>query len=479
MKKKILILLFSLIASVYAGAEVLSIAQIDSSSLLLSQQVDLYLSVTDDQGRSIGGLKLEEFSVSESADGKNYSAVPEILSLEEGPNREDGIHILLLLDNSGSMYDALDGSPTEQTEDMRVSHAKDAVRDFIDTSFNPRDVISLASFNTGISFHSDAIRDPSALDGLLGSIREPEKEMAYTELYQSLSDSSEKMAGYRGRKVVVVLSDGENYPYYTHSGEPHPEYGTELRSPDEVAEAYQMEGITLYAIHFGINRDKNLGQIALDTGGNVYDARNEEELAAVYRDIKQKIENEYRLTYRARMIPRDRTYVKVDYTGGDTSISAARHYYSSTILGIPAEPYPYMILLLIAAALLLWLLLLLLRYRKLNMQAALEVLQTGYSTKVSSMTIPLIQEKTIIGGGEKADLTISGLPSLKPEHATIMYDSKSGNYTLAGDSSVTVNNRRLSGSRKLSDGDVVTIEGTTIVFDEGKMKEGKKKDGKN
>ena len=476
MKRIIGILLCVFSISGILWAETLSIAQIDASSLLLSQEVDLYLSATDEGGDSIEGLELEDFSVFESPDGETYEPVPALKKLEAKPNKQQGIHILLLIDNSGSMYDTLSGAPTETVPEMRITHAKDAIRNFIDSSFNPRDVVSMASFNTFLTFHSEAIKDPSALEGLLDTIREPEKEQAYTELYHSLADSAVEMAGYRGRKVVVVLSDGENYPFFQHSGESHPDYGEELKTPEDVTRDYQMEGITLYAIHFGLSRDEYLGQIAVDTGGTVYDARNEEELSAVYRDIKRKIENEYRLTYRAAMIPSDRTHVKVEYTRGGEQVSASRYYFTSTIFGRPADPYPYLILLLIAAAVLVWVLLLLLRYRKLNSSAALSVLNAGYSTKVSSMTIPLTQNKTIIGGGERADLTISGLPSLRPEHATIVHDPKTGSYTLMGDSAITVNNRKVSGSKKLSDGDVVNVEGTTIVFEAGEETgKGKKK----
>jgi len=467
------IMVFTLISG-FLGAESLSIAQIDASSLLLSQEIDLYLSITDDDGRSVEELSLDNFSIFESADGDTYEEVPDLRDLEAKPNKVTGIHILLLIDNSGSMYDTLSGAPTETVPDMRISHAKEAIRDFIDSSFNPRDVVSLGSFNTFLTFHSEAIKDPSALEGLLNTIEEPEREKSYTELYHSLADSAEKMAGYRGRKVVVVLSDGEDYPYYTHSGEAHPVYETGVKSPEEVTREYQTEGITLYAIHFGLSKDENLGQIAVDTGGNVYDARNEAELARIYRDIKEKIENEYRLTYRAAMVPSDRTFVRVDYRRGEEEVSTARYYFTSTIFGTPADPYPVLILLLIAAAALLWVLLLLLRYRKLNADAALSVLNAGYSTKVSSMTIPLTQNKTIIGGGDRADLTISGLPSLRPEHATVVYDPKARNYTLMGDSTITVNNRRLAGTKRLSDGDVLNIEGTTIVFEAGEKQEKKK-----
>lgn len=467
MKKLITAGIFSLLLTISIGAEVVGISQIDTSSLLLSQKIDLYLSIVDREGRSISGLSMDDFTVSESPEGLEYGEPAEILGLDEGLNREQGIHILLLLDNSGSMYDRMDGTPTDRMELTRTTQAREAVRNFIRSSFNPGDVISLASFNTLTTFHSEVIRDPSALEGLLETIRRPEREMAYTELYHALDESAQKIAFHRGRKVVVVLSDGENYPYLTHSGKAHPIYGEELRSPDQVIETYQKEGITLYAIHFGLRKDRYLGEIAISTGGNVYDARNRDELTGIYRDIKGKIEDEYRLTYRAGMFPSDVKHVRVEVDTADGPVSATRSYYSGTILGIPADPFPFYILLILPAAVLLWGLLLLIRTRSLNTQPALEILQTAYATKVSAFTVPLVSEKTVIGGGDRADLTISGPASLKNDHVTIVRDPASGSFTLTGDSSVTVNNRRLSGSRKLTDGDVLGIEGTTIVFDSG------------
>ena len=448
-------------------AQTLSISQIDSSPLLLSQDIELYLSLTDSEGNPIEGLSKEQFEVYESAEGKDYREVEEIEKLEAKPNKERGIHIMLLVDNSGSMYDALDGEATENSSSMRIHHAKEAIRRFINDSFNPRDVVSLAGFNTDITILSEAIKDPSALDGLLSSIERPTAEEAYTELYQSLREASKSLAGYRGRKVVVVLSDGENYPYYQHSEKPHPTYKEELLEPEEVVESYQMEGISLYAVHFGIKQDPNLGEMALQTGGNVYDARDEEELASVYRDIKEKIENEYLLRYRASMIPAERRFVKLRYESGNVGAEAERYYYAGTVFGSPLEPYPFYYLLVSLAALLLWFLLLLLRYRKLRNEAHIEVLQTAYRSKVSSSTIPLTQEKTVIGGGERADLTISGNSSVKEQHATIAYEPKSKSYTLVSEGNVTVNNRQVRGQKTLSDGDLVSIEGTTIVFDSG------------
>jgi Ca-activated chloride channel family protein len=466
MKRHVLILIITAACAVSAGADHLSIAQIDSSSLLATQEVRLYLSVTDEEGAAVPGLTEENFRVFEAPEQGDFRRVPELLAVDERPNKEEGIHIMLLVDNSGSMYDTLQGRPTEQREDMRITHARRAIADFIGSSFNPRDVVSFASFNTQMELHSEAIRDPSTLEGLLETIEKPESEQAYTELYNSLNRSVREMAEFRGRKVVVVLSDGENYPYQVHAGEPNPQFGTALPEPQEVTESFQKEGITLYAVHFGMEKDRHLGDIALATGGNVYDARNEGELASVYRDIKRKIENEYRLSYRPAMIPSDRTRVRVEYRRGGQQVEAQRTYYTTTIFGMPVEPFPYWVLLLIPAALLLWVLLLVLRFRRPARQAALEVLERGYKTKVSSATVPLNQEKTVIGGGDKADLTISGRTPMKEEQATIYYNEKSGSYTLTAGSGVTVNNRQVSGKKKLEAGDVVNVEGTTIVFSE-------------
>lgn len=455
-----------------AMAETVSITQVDASPLLLSQSVDLYLSVTDEEGLPVRGLGEEAFSVYESADGEVFSALREIVSLRERPHDEQGIHILLLVDNSGSMYDTLSGKATEDEAEMRTTSARRALGRFVGSSFNPGDTIALASFNTSVNIHAESVTDPASLNSLLKEISRPESDRAYTELYQALIESVDPVGSRRGRRVVVVLSDGENYPYYTHQGEPHPEYGTRLRSPEEVVDEYQREGVSLYAINFGSNRDRNLGAMALQTGGSVYDAWNEEDLTGIYQDIRRKIDSEYRLRYRAGMSASDKTFVKVAVDGEEGRGEATRFYYTSTMFGIPVVPYPWWILFLVPAAALVWLVLFLLRYRRFHPSAALQVLQTGYGTRVSSSTVALTGDVTVIGGGDRADLTISGRGAPREQDITVMFDKNAGSYTLVGGSSVTVNNQPLKSGRRLSGGDVLNIEGTTIVFEEPDGKAG-------
>jgi Ca-activated chloride channel homolog len=460
-------------------AQSITISQVDASRLLLNQRVDLYVSITDPAGEPLGAASADAFRVMEapsaSADSSalpgEFLPVKEIFSVEQAPHKEEGIHITLLIDNSGSMYDTIGGRETEDPSEMRTSAARNAIRSFIGSTFHPADTIALASFNTNLLVHSEDVADPSGLSGLLDEISRPAAQDAYTELYHALVEAAPPGAGRSGRKVVVVLSDGENYPYYTYSGNEHPQYGSELRSSDEVLDHYQREGISLYAVNFGGDRDRNLAEMAIESGGSSYDAWNEEDLSNIYRDIRRKIDSEYRIRYRAGMFPSERTFVKVIYRDGGREREARRFYYTSTMFGIPVLPYPYWILLAIPCALLLWGLLFFIRYRKIHRSAALQVLDPGYGTKVSSATVLLDQGKTVIGGGERADLTISGRGSGGEQEVTILYNESDKSYTVASSSygagSVTVvNNRPLKGPRKLSGGDVLNIDGTTIVFEE-------------
>ena len=43
----------------------------------------------------------------------------------------------------------------------------------------------------------------------------------------------------------VILSDGENYPYAVHSGQPHPELGERIVGYEEPIRACQEEGISV------------------------------------------------------------------------------------------------------------------------------------------------------------------------------------------------------------------------------------------
>jgi Ca-activated chloride channel family protein len=467
MVKRAAVLFLMLALAGSAPAVNISLAQIDASRLLLTQRVDLYVSVTGEDGRPAQDLSREAFSVYESADGRKLGEARPLEGFQPRAGAEEGITFLLLIDNSGSMYDALDGRPTQEPARMRVTQAKEAVRRFLRSMTGPRDRVGLVAYNTFYQPLSRPGQDRERIAGLLEGIRRPQPEQAYTELYASLSLAVREFAGTEGRKAIVVLSDGENYPYASHSGKPHPIFKSRIFAFTEPIRLCQEEGVTVYAINFGREKDRNLRSIALETGGQVFDATDRDELAGVYRKIHEQVSGEYRLTYRATMEPAEKKHVRVEVEARGARTSATRFYFSSTVFGLPLPVLGWPLALPFLLACLLGWLATLLRLESRRGPARLQVLQTRIGS-ASTRTIALGSSKTVIGGSPKADLTIAGAPGLRGEHATVLYDPKSRSYTLVAGGELTVNNRPAK-TRRLEAGDVIDVGGATIVFDDGEL----------
>jgi Ca-activated chloride channel family protein len=464
-KKSIAALL--LLAAASAGAINLSLAQIDASRLLLSQEVDLYVGVTGEDGGPLRGLPAEAFRVFESADGKQFQEVRGLTAFTPAAGAAEGITFLMLIDNSGSMYDSVRGGKTSDPALMRITHAKEAVRSFLTSMTGPADRVGLAAYNT---FYRDLVapgQDRERVAGALEGITRPQPEEAYTELYASLTLAVREFAASRGRKAIIILSDGENYPYAKYSGKPHPEFKNKIYAYTEPIRACLEEGITVYAVNFGPTKDRDLRKIALETGGQVFDASNQTELAGVYRRIHEQVAAEYRLTYRAGMQPAERKYVRVRVAQGPSQVEATRFYFSTTVFGLPLQHLSWWLLVpFLLAALGVWLATRL-RLESLPGPARLQVLHTRVGS-ASTRVLPLGGGKTVIGGSSKADITIAGAPGVQGEHATVLYDPKTRSYTVVGGGDITVNNRPVK-SRRLQAGDVIDVGGATIVFDDGQV----------
>ena len=141
-KYRVVLLLLLFAHAIVATAQSITITQVDPSSLLLSQTVDLYLNPS---GRM--DLDRESLRVAESADGAAFKEV-RVVEVRAGANRIDGLTFLLLIDNSGSMYDTLSGEETEDARLMRITGAESAVRSFLSAVSNPNDAVGIVAFNT-------------------------------------------------------------------------------------------------------------------------------------------------------------------------------------------------------------------------------------------------------------------------------------------------------------------------------------------
>ena len=73
-------------------ADSVRISQIDSTTLLLNQKIKLYINVINDMGLPIGNLNFEDFSVYESANGRKFKKIDDIIDFETYANYESGVN---------------------------------------------------------------------------------------------------------------------------------------------------------------------------------------------------------------------------------------------------------------------------------------------------------------------------------------------------------------------------------------------------
>ncbi len=462
-------MLIVLCAAVAASvpAQRLAVGQIDTGRLLFGQRVDLYLSLDLPAGRTIDPERLGELlRVYESGDGRLYHEVDAVLDVVPVRSLDAPLSFYMLVDYSGSMYDEhVPGRPDLR----RIDAARQAIRHFVNNITHERDRVGLALFGTRYHQLAPPGRDKARLGPILDDIERPPRAEGYTELYAALVESASDAADI-GRRTVIVLSDGENYPYSIYEGEPHPEHGERLFTYTEAVDAFQREGLSLFAIHYGDDEeDPHLGRIAEQTGGRVYRAVTTDELARVYQDIRSVLLEEYRVSYTATMIPSQRRIVRVTYRDADVDLRVERPYFAGTLFAGPEEaPAPAPIIVFLAGILGLAALLAV-AIRAGRAGTSLVLLDSGGAAALSK-TVVLGDGETVIGASPDADLTIAGSPAVGERHAVVTYEPKRGEYTIVSDTPVRVNNKPVT-RRILKRGDVINIEGTVFAFDEPDEKE--------
>ncbi len=433
------------------------ISQIDNSSLLINQKVKVYLSVTDREGSPISNLEKENFIVYEFEEQK------EIHQFQRGVNVQKGINLLLVLDNSGSMYWDGSGEIKNSNDESiwRITYAKEAITSLLNEIKNPRDRVGLISFNVKLDSKVRMTDDKVEIVRVLENVKKPKEEEAYTELYETLHESVDYLRVLKGRKVIVVLSDGQDFPLEQN---PHfiKRYGM-----DGAIDFAQQEGVSIFTIGLSTKADrKNLRKIAEETGGAYFSVYDPKKLKNLYTLIRDQILNEYLITYSAGMEPSERKPVKIIYMNQDKKAEANRYYFSGTIFGYGQEKINYLAFILIPVVFALVWLISLMKFEQKRETPSLTVFKPGgRKTIVHSLPVTRAQSEMTIGGRASSDITIAGDPSLK--HTEVKIVNKKGVYTLSGGKAqVKVNNKPVK-TKVLRPGDLIQIGNSTVVFDEG------------
>jgi VWFA-related protein len=256
-------------------------------------------SVTDRNGRAIGGMKESDFTVYENGIERQVTKVV--------PTHEP-FNLVLLLDVSGSVEE-------------RIDFIRKAARDFLHTA-SPQDRIAIISFRDDIQVISDFSTDRKLLSRKLDEIDAGGATALYDALGYVLADTLKQLRG--ERTAVVILSDGDDnrsfvpfpaileaiiesgaliYPLYVPSGL-IPE--TSVPKPEVTIDPLRTRYLTL------TTRAHEEGQkLAQVSGGVYYPIRHLAELQRAYDDVVVQLRTAYTITYASNSRPSTSPRVRV------------------------------------------------------------------------------------------------------------------------------------------------------------------------
>ena len=256
-------------------------------------------SVTDRNGRAIGGMKESDFTVYENGVER---VVTKVVPTSEPFN------LVLLLDVSGSVEE-------------RIEFIRKAARDFLNTA-SPQDRMAIISFRDDIQVISDFSTDRKLLSQKLDEIDAGGATALYDALGYVFANTLKQLRG--ERTAIVILSDGDDnksfvpfpaileaivesgaliYPLYVPSGL-IPE--TSVPRPEVTIDPLRTRYLTL------TTRAHEEGQkLAQASGGVYYPIRHLEELQRAYDDVVVQLRTAYTITYASNLSPAGNPRVRV------------------------------------------------------------------------------------------------------------------------------------------------------------------------
>jgi Ca-activated chloride channel family protein len=230
--------------------------------------VNVFVTVTDDKGAPIGGLAKENFVLNEDGQQQKISVFDKESELP--------ISIALAIDTSLSTRHDL---PLEQAAAKRFAH--DILR--------PVDALCVYGFSETVydSTHGYT-SNLKTVDAAVEHIRVG----AATALYDAIYVASRALDHRKGRKILVLITDGENVDSKV-------DYKEALRAAQE-AEAL-IYSIIIVPIESSAGREIGgehaLIQLSEDTGGKYYYATSAGQLDDAFHKISEELRTQYLLAY--------------------------------------------------------------------------------------------------------------------------------------------------------------------------------------
>ncbi len=279
--------------------------------------VNILCAVRDGKGRLISNLNKQDFDLRE--DGKPQT----ILYF----SRETKLPLTLglLVDSSVSQGRLI---PEEQR----------AAGDFLQQIVGPQDAAFLMSFDVNVDLLQDLTGSVDFLRTALGEIHVnggggmngpfPTGMTGGTHMHDAVYLAADEVLKKEvGRKAIILITDGQDQ-------------GSKLSRQDAIRSAQKVDTIVygilfvdrdFYGGGFGYNGEGALKEMANETGGRVFNARNDKELHAAFQQISDELRSQYSLGYSSTNPARDGGFRKLDLkvNQGGLRVQARKGYYAT------------------------------------------------------------------------------------------------------------------------------------------------------
>lgn len=266
-----------------------------------SNLVPIPASVVDTGGQAVSGLTIEDFEL--WVDGQ-------LRSISDLTRSELPVHLTMLFDNSGSL-----GSARE--------FEKQAAMHFFRKVMRPSDGAAIFSVETDPYLAQPMTSDIRTLEATISSFGKPE---GGTSLFDAIIDAAAYLRPYRGRRVILIVSDGIETTSRT-------DFETTLRRvlSDDcqvfVVQTGLYEGANLRALA----AERRMEQLAVQTGGSAFIPKTTSDLETAFKQIAADLAQQYVLSYYQSEAQRDGRYHVIDLqikSRKDVRVRARKVYYS-------------------------------------------------------------------------------------------------------------------------------------------------------
>jgi Ca-activated chloride channel family protein len=261
-----------------------------------TQVVPIYATVTDAEGRLVPDLAREDFQVLDN--GKPQE-------ITQFSNETQPITVVVMLDTSASMT-------------INLELVKRAAEQFL-IRLLPEDRAAVGAFNDKIQFASELTGDRDALVGALNDLQFGNP----TRLYDAIDASLDELRGLEGRRVILVLTDGDDTASRVGLGHVQ----QRARAEDVMIYAIGLESeLVIGGRRIRTRPDRGLKRLAEDTGGGYFELDKTADLGATFTRVAQELHSQYVLGFSPAVLDGKVHRLETRVTKPGLSVRARKSY---------------------------------------------------------------------------------------------------------------------------------------------------------